>query len=118
MSDDMKDALGRVESKPAARGLFGVPGLQGPGRTNTPGHYVLFSYHDPKSLTWSWLLSWWFTTASWLPWWKVLFGLGPRRFSIRIPFVGMLSWQMQRKMPFSRLIGPPTFNRPAPVSEP
>lgn len=69
-------------------------------RTNDRHTVNLASYHDPRSITWSWVLS--FSTFKpgegriWPLFWFDFLGRG---FAARIPGVGFLCWQTQEKMP-------------------
>lgn len=65
------------------------------------GSWNIASYHNPHSLTWSWLLNFSFFRADegrWRPlWWSYPTNGGPH-WGIRIPLVGLLHWQTQQPM--------------------
>lgn len=73
-------------------------GLKFCRRTNKRGCYNIAAYHDPRSLTWSWVLSASFDSwsrRSSLGW---LVGKIGKQMWFRIPFVGELRFQWQSKM--------------------
>lgn len=68
-------------------------------QTNDRHTVNLASYHDPKSITWSWVLS----VSSFKPgearfwpiFWRDFLGRG---WTVRMPMVGFIRWQTQQKM--------------------
>lgn len=78
--------------------MIGIEGLHGPTRNSDMHSFTLLSYHDPASITWSWLIGVWFTRAPWVPWWKLVISFRRNDTVFRIPFVGMIYWKSQRKI--------------------
>lgn len=70
-------------------------------RTSDPRCWNIAGFHSPRSRTWSWVLSfhrngderrgplWWA--------WRTHDGL--LRWGLRLHFVGIVTWQRQRRMP-------------------
>lgn len=82
------------------KGKYMMRGLRLFSRTNKPSCINLASYHDPRSLTWSWLLSWTFATADER---RALlrfnrFEYGQHKWSLSLLWLGRFSWASQGKM--------------------
>lgn len=70
-------------------------------RTNERRSWNLASYHDPASITWSWVLSFSLLKPGEHRVWPIFSpwpGVGQTRWSLRVPFVGILRWLTQEKM--------------------
>ena len=79
-----------------------MTGLRFFQRTSNPHTFLLASYHDPLSLTWSWGLSFHRFTADerrWRPLFMTGHPHGQQRWALRLPPFGILSWLTQKKMP-------------------
>jgi len=67
-------------------------------RTNDPTHWNIASYHDPRSITWSWILAF----SRFRPGERKVFPLlghwRGRDWYFRIPFIGMISLATQKKL--------------------
>jgi len=62
-------------------------------RTSAPWCWNIIGYHSPRSMTWSWVLSFNFFRADEARVWP-LFGKG----SLRVPWVGYFIWHTQKPM--------------------
>jgi hypothetical protein len=72
-------------------------GVQFFSKTNVPTSWNLASYHDPRSITWSWLLSFSLFRADEGRVWPLFWRYGDG-WTARLPFVGFLRWRTQHKM--------------------
>lgn len=71
-------------------------------RTNQRGLWNLASYHDPKSITWSWILAFALFRGDERRVWPLWFShplSAQMKWGFRIPFMGMITWSVQEKMP-------------------
>lgn len=70
-------------------------------RTSQRGCWNIASFHSPHSLTWRWILSFSLFRADEARvrplWWRYITNGGPH-WGIRIPFLGLLTWQQQIPM--------------------
>jgi len=80
-----------------------MKGLRLFASTNSARCFSLASYHDPESLTWSWLLSWTFPAPDERRHLFRFVDMGPgkqqHRWSLHLLWLGHLSWATQDKMP-------------------
>ncbi len=79
-----------------------IPGLSLFRRTSAPWCYNIVAYHNPRSITWSWVLSFSFFRAEerrvWPLFWR--HQIGQERWGFRIPWLGMVKWLTQEPMPY------------------
>lgn len=75
-------------------------GLEFFRRTNDPRSFNLASYHDPRSITWSWLICWtWYSADEkrrWFGWarWRKPYGF----WQVNLLKLGTLRYSYQPKM--------------------
>lgn len=62
-------------------------------KTNMRGCWIVASYHDPESITWSWGLDFRLFRSDENRVWPIVFRNG-----LRVPFIGYFVFDRQRKM--------------------
>jgi hypothetical protein len=75
-----------------------IRGLTLFGRTNESNRWIIAAWHNPRSITWRWLLSFgWAPTQRQFNFhrFKINTGLS---FDIHVPFVGWFAFRTQRSM--------------------
>lgn len=77
-------------------------------RTNAPWCWNIAAYHSPRSLTWSWLLSFSLFRKDENRVWPLYqrHSIGQTVWTLRLPFVGLLRWAAQEQMLRDRVYRP------------